>query len=171
VHFTIKHVNEEDQLAVLDQLHHLLEREGIEYWLFGGWAVDFHVGLVTRPHEDIDLAVWLDDFPRIAALLAAQGWVQVRDHEVDGSVSYEREPVRVELAFLRRDERGEIYTPLRDGRAGWADGAFERDVGQCSGVSANVISLSALRAEKSGPHEDAVATAKGRADLATLSGL
>jgi hypothetical protein len=27
------------------------------YWLFGGWAVDFHAGRVTRDHADIDLAV------------------------------------------------------------------------------------------------------------------
>ena len=42
---------------------------GIAYWLFGGWAVDFYAGRITRPHVDVDIAVWLDDVPRIAALL------------------------------------------------------------------------------------------------------
>ena len=46
------------QLVALGRVHELLQREGIEYWLFGGWAVDFYVGSVTRPHDDIDIAVW-----------------------------------------------------------------------------------------------------------------
>ena len=29
--------------------------------LRGGWAVDLHAGAVTREHDDIDIAVWLDD--------------------------------------------------------------------------------------------------------------
>ncbi len=31
-------------------------------------------GAITRPHDDVDIAVWRDDVPRIAALLAASGW-------------------------------------------------------------------------------------------------
>jgi Aminoglycoside-2''-adenylyltransferase len=58
----------DQQLAALEELHRLLERHGIQYWLFGGWAVDFHAGTVTRPHDDLDLAVWLEDYDRIAAL-------------------------------------------------------------------------------------------------------
>jgi aminoglycoside-2''-adenylyltransferase len=49
---------ETEQLAALARLHEQLERHGIEYWLFGGWAVDFHAGSVTRPHDDLDIAVW-----------------------------------------------------------------------------------------------------------------
>jgi aminoglycoside-2''-adenylyltransferase len=48
---------ETEQLAALARLHEQLERHGIEYWLFGGWAVDFHAGSVTRPHDDLDIAV------------------------------------------------------------------------------------------------------------------
>ena len=48
---------------------------GIAYWLFGGWAVDFHAGRITRPHDDIDIAVWLEDVPRIAELLTNAGWI------------------------------------------------------------------------------------------------
>ena len=47
----------DEQLAALEELHRLLERHRIEYWLFGGWAVDFHTGTVTRPHDDLDMAV------------------------------------------------------------------------------------------------------------------
>jgi hypothetical protein len=65
-----------EQLAALARIHELLDGHGIEYWLFGGWAVDFHAGSVTRTHDDLDIAVWLKDHNRIAALLAADGWRQ-----------------------------------------------------------------------------------------------
>jgi hypothetical protein len=51
-------VSEAEQLAALARIHELLEQHGIEHWLFG-WAVDFHTGAVTRPHDDLDVAVWL----------------------------------------------------------------------------------------------------------------
>jgi hypothetical protein len=34
----------------------MLAEHDIAYWLFGGWAVDFHAGQVTREHGDIDIA-------------------------------------------------------------------------------------------------------------------
>jgi hypothetical protein len=56
----------EEQLAAIEQMHRQFTTNGIEYWLFGGWAVDFHAGRVTRAHADIDLAVWRADVERIA---------------------------------------------------------------------------------------------------------
>jgi hypothetical protein len=56
---------ETEQLAALARIHHLFERNAIEYWLFGGWAVDFYAGSVTRPHDDLELAVWRDEHTRI----------------------------------------------------------------------------------------------------------
>jgi hypothetical protein len=73
------------------------------------------------------------------------------------------------LAFLARGEDGEVYTPLREGRARWPDGAFENDVAELLGVRARVISLRALKADKSETRTDALVAAKDRADLATLS--
>jgi len=49
----------EAQLDALGELHRHFEAEGVEYWLFGGWAVDFHAGAITRPHGDLDIAIWL----------------------------------------------------------------------------------------------------------------
>jgi hypothetical protein len=60
---------------------------------------------------------------------------------------------------------------VRHGRAAWAPGAFERDVAELGAVQARVISLHSLKLEKSGPRDDAAASAKDRADLATLAGL
>ena len=64
---------------------------------------------------------------------------------------------------------GQVYTPLREGRGAWPDEAFEQDVAELLGVPAKVISLRALKADKSEAHGEALVAAKERADLATLS--
>jgi hypothetical protein len=162
-------VSQPEQLAALARVHELLVGHGIEYWLFGGWAVDFHAGAVTRPHDDLDVAVWLEDHDRIADLLAADGWKHMPAEDDDGYTGYERGSVRLELAFLAHSEEGQVYTPLREGRGAWPDEAFEDDVAELLGVAAKVISLRALKADKSETRDDALVSAKDRADLATLA--
>lgn len=49
------------QLQTIGWLNALFAERGIDCWLFGGWAVDFHAGRVTRHHDDVDLAVWQSD--------------------------------------------------------------------------------------------------------------
>jgi hypothetical protein len=139
----------DEQLAAVARIHELVEGAGIEYWLFGGWAVDFHAGSVTRAHVDVDVAVWAHDLDRIRQLLEADGWRHAPEEGEDGHTGYERSGVRLELAFLARAEDGQVYTPLRDGRGAWPGGAFENDVAELRGVRARVVGLRALRADKS----------------------
>jgi len=162
-------MSEAEQLAALAGIHELLEEEEIDYWLFGGWAVDFRAGVVTRAHDDLDLAVWQKDHERIAELLAADGWTHAPEAGGDGYTGYGRGRVRIELAFLARDETGRVYTPLRQGRGAWPDQAFDDDVAELLGVRPRLISLRALIADKSEAHDDAIVSAKDHADLATLS--
>jgi dihydrofolate reductase len=159
------------QLAALAEVAAQLERDGIAYWLFGGWAVDFHAGRITRPHEDIDIAVWRDDEPRIAALLAANGWDHAPEPDEDGGTGYERGGVRLELTYLVRRDGGLIAVPLRDLDAAWPDGAFEADERSLDGVSAHVIALEALKHGKSSARDDAGAAEKDAVDADVLSGL
>jgi hypothetical protein len=153
-------VSDSEQLAALSHLHRRFESEGVAYWLFGGWAVDFHAGALTRPHGDLDLAIWLRDFPRVAQLLEHDGWTREEGAQ-DGSAAFTRGDVSVELAFLQRDAQ----------RATWAAGAFGRDVLTLRGVRARVITLAALREEKAGAHDDQVTAAKDRQDAAVLARL
>jgi hypothetical protein len=164
-------VDAAEQLAALAQIHELLDGQGLEYWLFGGWAVDFHGGSVTRAHDDLDIAVWLNDHTRIAALLAAEGWRHAPQGHEDGYTVYERGALRLELAFLAASDDGHVYTPLREGRASWPEEAFEHDIAELAGVRARVISLPALKADKAERRDDPIVAAKDRADLATLSRL
>lgn len=167
-HFDEESLDASQQLAVLAGLHQLLESHGVEYWLFGGWAVDFHAGVVTRKHEDIDIAVWSHDATRLATLLDGQAWTHTPDANEDGYTCYERGGVRLEVAFLARDENGHVYTPLRSGRGEWPPETFGNEVVELLGVSAHVIRLQALIADKSFVRDDPVVTAKDRADLESL---
>jgi hypothetical protein len=156
------------QLTALASIVGTLDHDGLGYWLFGGWAVDFHVGRVSRAHDDLDLAVWIADYDRIDRLLARDGWTHTPEEDQDGYTGYERRGVRLELAFLARDEDGVVYTPLEDGRGSWPEGTFGNDVAELGGVRARVIGRSALRADKAQAHDDPGVAAKDRADLQTL---
>lgn len=159
------------QLAALASVDALLERAGIAYWLFGGWAVDFYAGSITRPHSDVDIAVWLDALPRISALLEADGWRHAPEPDENGGTGYEREGVRLELTYLVRYEDGRVVTPLHDFEAPWQAGAFASDTRELHGVRARVVSKAALASTKSSPRDDPEDTAKDNADFDVLSGL
>ena len=55
----------------------LLEQNGIEAWLDGGWGVDALLGEQTRQHKDVDLVVALSDVPKMQDLLIHQGFAVV----------------------------------------------------------------------------------------------
>jgi dihydrofolate reductase len=159
------------QLAALAAVDALFERAGVAYWLFGGWAVDFHAGSITRPHSDVDIAVSLDDLPRIATLLEEDGWRHAPEPDEDGGTGYEHAGVRLELTFLARGDNGRVVTPLRTIEAVWPEGAFDDAVGELEGVHARLIGLDALTDGKSTPREDPTEAARDRADFDVLSGL
>jgi len=160
------------QLARLGEIARLFERDGVDWWLFGGWAVDFHAGRITREHDDLDLAIWASDRDRVDALLAAHRWRRAPEEGEDGYTAYERMDVKLELAFLACGEGGRISTPLRDGRrAEWPDGTFGGDVIELRGVRARVVSRHALREDKRTAKGDPRIDAKDAADVATLDAL
>jgi hypothetical protein len=161
----------QQQLAAFAQTHELFTRSGIDYWLFGGWTVDFHAGSITRVHDDVDVAVWLDDQDRIAPLLEAEGWSHAPEPDEDGGTGYERDGVRLELTFLLPGDGGEVYIPLRAGRVLWSEEPLSTDFAELSGVRARVLGLAALRRGKARSRDDPVEAAKDRADFAILSQL
>ena len=138
-----------NQLAALAELDQALSVHGVDYWLFGGWAVDFHAGRVTREHADIDIAIWSDDRERVATLLLDRAWVHRPEAGEDGYTSYDRHGIRLEVAFLARDERGLVYTPLRVGRGEWPAGSLGDEIAQLRGVRARVVGRASLFYDKS----------------------
>jgi hypothetical protein len=155
-------------LAALAELDQSFRRHDVAYWLFGGWAVDFHAGRVTREHGDVDIAIWSNDRDRVAALLLDRAWVHRPEAGEDGYTCYERNEIRLEVAFVARDERGQVYTPLEDGRGEWPADSFGDEVAELRGVRARVVGRESLIADKSTVRSDAMTAAKDRADVASL---
>jgi hypothetical protein len=134
-------------------------------------GVDFHVGAVTREHDDIDLAVWLDDAQAIGALLEAEGWRHAPTEDEDGGIGYERGRVRLELTYLTGDDMGRAFVPLRQQRALWSEEPLGDDERDLLGVRSRVLSLPLLERGKSSARDDPDDAAKDRADFQALSAL
>lgn len=160
------------QLSALAEVSASLQKAGIDYWLFGGWAVDFYVRSVTRLHDDVDLAVWFVDVSQIAKLLLANGWRHAPFDDEDGGTGFERGGVRLELTFLVRGVDGLASIPLRSGAVVWpGKEALADDVGELRGVQARLVGRESLLQGKSTPRDDLEDAAKDRADFIQLSRL
>jgi lincosamide nucleotidyltransferase A/C/D/E len=74
----------------------------IEFWLDGGWCVDALVGEQTRDHDDLDIAVPLEQADAYRATMEAASFTLFRD---DGPYCYvltDVEDRRVDVHFFDR---------------------------------------------------------------------
>jgi hypothetical protein len=51
----------------------------VRWAVAGGWAIDLHLGEVTRPHEDIEIVVSREDVHTLLACLSELDWFAVGD--------------------------------------------------------------------------------------------
>ena len=158
----------EEQLEAIASLGRALDGAGIEHWLFGGWAVDFWVGAVTRPHDDIDVAAWRADHDAIGAALLGSGWrhTPVAD-EVVGT-RYSLGAAQVEFTFFVKDENRWVVVPVPDSPILVSPEPLGSAVREFQGVAARTFPLSLLRSGKETPREGAAGD-KDRADREALA--
>jgi len=160
------------QLSALAEVSNSLQKARIDYWLFGGWAVDFYVESVTRLHDDVDLAVWLVDVPQITKLLLTNGWHHAPFDDEDGGTGFERGGIRLELTYLIHGDDGRAYIPLRSEAVVWpGQDALADDVGELRGVQSRLIGIESLLYGKATPRDDMEDAAKDLADFTHLSRL
>jgi lincosamide nucleotidyltransferase A/C/D/E len=72
----------------------LLQENGIEVCIDGGWGIDALLGRQTRAHDDLDIAVQHKDVPNLRKLLEARGY-----HELS-------RPDAKEFNFVLSDSKG-----------------------------------------------------------------
>jgi len=160
-----------EQLDAIASVARLFRERGVDHWLFGGWAVDFWVGCMTREHGDVDLAVRLRDRPLIDEVLLADGWQPAPvDDEAIGA-GYRRDDVLLELTFVESDDQGRVLLPFADGPAVWSTIPFGDVTRELLGVRCRTVPLEVLRAAKSTPREDDDDAVKDVADREALSRL
>lgn len=137
----------EATLDSLAELFALIEKAGLQFWLAGGRAVDFHAAMVTRPHTDVDLVVHHADKEELHSLLLNAGFTVLEDSEPDAEMIYQRDDFKVDLSFIVESDDGTVVSPGWE-HWPWPPGSFSSGIRQLSGVSCQVVSASTLLTSK-----------------------
>ena len=149
-----------EQQALLVALAATLNGVPVRYWLMGGWAVDAHLGRITRRHSDIDFAVLLSNRDALTEALRTHGLVPVPGAEPAGEF-FDGGPCRVEITYLTETASGEVVTP---GFEHWpyVSDASGRPCSHPRGGGAGAVDCRAGRHEGAlaGPHRGADASAR-----------
>jgi hypothetical protein len=135
------------QLAVIGQLGAVLSAAGVRFWLRGGWAVDFLLGVVSRPHADVDAVVWRRHRSRVRRALTAAGFAVTR--ETGKQIDFRKDGVDVTFVFLTRAGDGRIVTDAIPGWT-WRPDALPLAWRRLGGVACRVVGPRQLLEEKEG---------------------
>jgi hypothetical protein len=123
----------------------LLEARSILSWLRGGWALDFFLGGVTRPHEDIDLFIWAADADAFTDVLATIGFGAVLGPPPEEQRNFIREGVVVHTVLLERTPHGALVTAGgRFDDLPWPDEMVGTTRGLIGDLAARIVNPSAL---------------------------
>jgi len=132
------------QLRVINKLAAALDGAGVAWWLFGGWAMDFHAGDVTRPHDDIEVFVQAGDAERARAAVVERGYaVPAVMHPEEGQ-TFLKDGVEVGAWYLERDTSGAAHVPGRWASWRWPAAWFEAPRRRIGDVEAPVLALDGL---------------------------
>ena len=160
----------EMQLEAIARLDRALDRKQIPYWVFGGWAVDFWVGRVTRPHGDIDVVAWRADYDRVRDALTGEGFEHAPVEDEVVGTRYRWRGAEVEFTFVETTDGADVVIPIPGQPIRWSSEPLSVVWKELSGVGCRTIALELLVAGKSssGASER---SEKDEADLAALSEL
>jgi hypothetical protein len=111
----------ETQLLLIAEIGHAMRAAGASWWLYGGWAMDFHHGRVTRPHSDIEFFVRIEHAEAVKAALVARGFLAPPGLHPDEGQPFLKDGVEAGMWFLERRADGTDAVPGR-----WADWPFRR---------------------------------------------
>jgi len=101
--------------AVLELLD-LLQSRGVDSWVDGGWGVDALLGYQSRPHEDLDLVVALDQVGRIREVLGSRGFTLAEDHLPVRFVLSQSHLGRIDFHTVTFDREGGGIQPQPSGK-------------------------------------------------------
>lgn len=166
--------NTSTQFELVRELGSLLDAAGIEWWLFGGWAMDFHAGRVTRDHSDIEAFVWAQDAGRVRGVLVDAGFAAPAGTHPDEGQPFLKHGQVLGVFFLDRagDGRVHITGRWRDWR--WPSGSFDGSRRRIADIEAPAMSVAGLIEMKANFEEQpngAPRRAKDIADLVFLNEL
>lgn len=94
------------------------EKQGLQIWIDGGWAVDALLGQETRLHGDLDIVIQQKDITKFRELLTARGYKEIkldiaRPHNF---VLADEEGHEIDVHVIMLDDHGNgIYGPPENG--------------------------------------------------------
>jgi hypothetical protein len=106
----------------------------------GGWALDFLLGRITRPHGDIDLFIWAPDAEALLHVLSQHDYVQVGGPPPEQQRNLTKAGERFHVTLLERTEVGVVTAGERWAGSAWPDGMLDGPVGRICDVRCQVIS-------------------------------
>ncbi len=65
------------QLKILTEISFIFKGIDTDFWLRGGWAIDFLLGEITRLHSDIDIVTWISNRKQLENTLIEAGYEQI----------------------------------------------------------------------------------------------
>lgn len=94
----------------------LCEDNGIEVWIDGGWAVDALLQRQTRPHGDLDIALSVEDEPKLRALLRTESFDKLPDGTPWNYVMGDAGGRKIDFhAFTWNEQKQGILGPIENG--------------------------------------------------------
>jgi lincosamide nucleotidyltransferase A/C/D/E len=100
--------------ALVDLLR-IFEREKIEVWLDGGWAVDAVLGYQTRPHKDLDIILRVSDLPKLRKVLEGEGFEVQNSGTESNFVMSDRRGSEVDVHAIAFDQEGNGVYRMENG--------------------------------------------------------
>ncbi|MEV6598281.1 aminoglycoside adenylyltransferase [Actinoplanes sp. NPDC051346] len=130
-------MNAADQLSAIAEV----AGSGVEVWLRGGWAMDFFLGRVTRPHRDVDWFAWASDADRLVQVLTERGYDLLPQPPHDQQLDFVRGELDLSFALIARDGSGRVVVPSGPWAGEpWPDGMLDWPTGGLGDLRCPIIS-------------------------------
>lgn len=134
------------QFDLISQICLLLRPAGMEFWLRDGWAIDFLLGRITRPHSDIDLVARRQDAVQLRHLFEQAGFLFERDTGIQYDFSKHGQEISIVFISQKRDKLFVKSIP----EWVWLPDALLFPPQELDGLSCNIILPAQLLEEKAG---------------------
>lgn len=141
---------QEMQVQMIGEVTTLLQAAALPHWLFGGWAIDFQLGEITRDHDDVEFLVWEHDVSHITTLLVQNGYEKYTGGIVEEMAIFFKHAQKLELDFLTHNARGQVVVAGRWSDWWWTKCALDAPPATLGGITCPVISVEGLLAVKQG---------------------
>jgi hypothetical protein len=131
------------QLRLIEEIGDILATMQVRWWLFGGWAVDFHLGSVSREHGDIEFYIWSVDADRVSRAFLGARFTPQEISYPDEAIEFTKDGQLI-CAVLLADTAEGIVIPGRWTDWPWPGDAFDGPPGRIGGLAVPVVTVEAL---------------------------